>query len=182
MAEVDVAVLVGSLRRESWSRRVAHSLAAIAPAGMALTEVPIGHLQHYNEDLEAAEPAEWAAYRSRIRRADAILFVTPEYNRSVPGVLKNAVDVGSRPSRQGVLVGKPAAVVSVSPFALGAFGANHHLRQALVFLDMPTLAQPEVYLNNVATRYEGIELNRSSREFLETFLLAFEALIARDRR
>ena len=118
----------------------------------ASTLLQIGDLPLYNPDLDGATPpAAWTAFRARIKSADAVLFVTPEYNRSVPGVLKNAIDVGSRPYGQSAFAGKPAAVVSSSIGPISGFGANHHLRQSLAFLDMPTLQQPEVYLASVVT-------------------------------
>lgn len=180
----DVAVLVGSLRRESFTRRVAVALARLAPPGLALQIVEIGDLPFYNQDLETAEPpAPWVRFRDRIRAADAVLFATPEYNRSVPAVLKNAIDVGSRPYGKSAFTGKPAAVASVSPGALGAFGANHHLRQSLVFLDMPALQQPEVYLGGVANLVDeqGNITNDGTREFLTTFMAAFARWIEQQR-
>lgn len=144
----DVAVLVGSLRKESLTRKVAHALMTLAPQDLKLEIVEIGNLPLYNPDLDTAEPpAAWVSFRDRMRTAQAVLFATPEYNRSVPGALKNAIDVGSRPYGKSVFDRKPAGVVSVSPGALSAFGANHHLRQSLVFLNMPTLQQPEAYLD-----------------------------------
>src|SRR5512141_2813531 len=122
MASHDVAVVIGSLRRDSFNRKVANALKAMAPPGLTLGEAPIGDLPLYNQDLEADAPAAWVAFRDRIRAAHAILFVTPEYNRSVPGVLKNALDVGSRPSGRSAFDGKPAAVISSSPGAIGGFG------------------------------------------------------------
>ena len=177
MPEVrDVAVFVGSLRRESWTRRIAVALGRLAPPQLKLEIVEIGDLPLYNQDLETDNPPEtWVRLRNRIRAADAVLFATPEYNRSVPGVLKNAIDVGSRPPGKAAWNGKPGAVVSVSPGALAAFGANHHLRQSLVFLDVPTLQQPEVYLGGVANLVdaEGNITNDSTRSFLTKFLNAF---------
>jgi chromate reductase len=134
----DVAVLVGSLRQASISRRIAQALTLIAPASLALDLVELRDLPMYDEDLEADLPAAWRRLRERIARADALLFITPEYNRSIPGVLKNAIDVASRPYGASVWDGKPGAIVSLSPGGMGAFGANHHLRQSLVFLNWRT--------------------------------------------
>ncbi len=139
----DVAVLVGSLRKESINRKVARALGECAPPSLKLRFVEIGELPLFNQDDEAAPTAAVTAFKEQIARADAVLFVTPEYNRSVPGVLKNALDVGSRPYGQSVWNGKPGAVVSASQGGIGGFGANHHLRQALVFLNVPAMAQPE---------------------------------------
>ena len=123
-----VAVIVGSLRKDSVTRKVARAIEALAPANLRFEEIPIGDLPLYNQDDEPNPPAAYLAFRDRIRSADAVLFATPEYNRSLPAGLKNAIDVGSRPYGHSVWDGKPAAIVSVSPGALGAFGANHHLR------------------------------------------------------
>ncbi|HEY8003029.1 MAG TPA: NAD(P)H-dependent oxidoreductase [Phenylobacterium sp.] len=170
-----VAVVVGSLRKESFTRKLAKAIAAVAPPHLTFDFVDIGQLQHFNQDLEATPTAEWTEFRDRVRPADAVLFVTPEYNRSVPGVLKNAIDVGSRPYGQSVWNGKPAAVVSNSPGGIGGFGAYHHLRQSLVFLNMPTLNQPETYVGNVATLFDanGELTNESTREFLTGFAQTF---------
>ncbi|MFL5563342.1 MAG: NADPH-dependent FMN reductase [Gemmatimonadaceae bacterium] len=181
----DVVVVVGSLRKASWTRLVAIALARIAPASLKLEQVEIGNLALYNQDFddEHRVPPEWQAFRDRVSRADAVLFCTPEYNRSVPGVLKNAIDVGSRPYGKSAWNRKPAAVVSVSPGAIGAFGANHHLRQSLVFLDMPTLQQPEVYLGGVAklVDQEGNVINEDTKKFLTGFLEKFAGWIEKVR-
>ena len=177
-----VAVLVASLREASISRRVAGALAELAPPELVLQEVSMGDLPLYNQDFDDQDrpPAEWTAFRRSIAAADAVLFVTPEYNRSIPGVLKNAIDVGSRPYGQSAWSGKPAAIVSVSPGSLGAFGANHHLRQSLVFLNMPTLQQPEAYIGNAAALFDqqGHLVNEKTGEFLRSFMAAFAGWIA----
>jgi chromate reductase, NAD(P)H dehydrogenase (quinone) len=180
MAETrNVATLVGSLRRGSLNRMAAHAIAALAPASLAFDEIEIGDLPLYNEDLEKDPPVPWIRFRERMRGADAVLFVTPEYNRSVPGLLKNAIDVGSRPYGKSVWSRKPAAVVSVSPGAIGGFGANHHLRQSLVFLDMPVLQQPEAYIGNAANLFgEGSAVkNEGTEKFLRSFTEAFAAWV-----
>jgi chromate reductase len=144
---MNVCVLVGSLRKASLNGMLANTLISLAPSSLKLDIVEIGQLPLYNEDLEtAAVPAPWTAFRQRVKAADAVLFVTPEYNRSVPAALKNALDVGSRPYGASVWDRKPGAIVSASPGAIGGFGANHHLRQSLVFLNVPTMQQPEAYL------------------------------------
>ena len=180
----DVAVLVGSLRKESFTRKLALAMKAIAPASLLLEIVEIRDLDLYNPDLEANVPPPWLEFRARIRRADALLFTTPEYNRSVPGLLKNAIDVGSRPAGKSVFEGKPGAVVSNSPGMLGGFGANHHLRQALVFLNMPTMQQPEAYIGGVAELFDadGKFAKESTRQFVEKFLVAFAGWIEITRR
>lgn len=178
-----VAVLVGSLRRESISRKVAHALEGLAPERLKLEIVEIGDLPHYNQDLEENAPPAWVAFRARIAASDAVVFVTPEYNRSVPGVLKNAIDIGSRPYGKSAWAGKPAGIVSVSPGALSAFGANHHLRQSLVFLDMPAMQQPEAYLGNAAALFDdkGRLTNESTTAFLRNFMKSFERWVDRVR-
>jgi chromate reductase, NAD(P)H dehydrogenase (quinone) len=180
MASPDVAVLVGSLRKDSLNRKMALALARLAAPVLSLQTVEIGDLPLYNQDLDASPPAPWARLRNRIKAADAVLFVTPEYNRSVPGALKNALDVGSRPYGQSAWNNKPAAVMSVSPGALGAFGANHHLRQSLVFLNMPAMQQPEAYVGGAAQLFdaEGNIANDATRQFLDGFVKSFAAWIA----
>jgi chromate reductase len=175
----DVVVLVGSLRKASLNRRMANALRELAQGSLALEIVEIGDLPLYNDDLEANVPAAWARFRERIRKADAVLFVTPEYNRSVPGLLKNAIDVGSRPYGKSVYSKKPAAIMSVTPGPLGAFGANHHLRQSLVFLDMPALQQPEAYIANAGKLFDenGALTIDDTRAFLVKYIQAFAAWI-----
>lgn len=173
-----IAVLVGSLREGSFSRKLAHTIVDLAPT-LSFDIVEIGDLSYFSEDLEAAPPADWVAYRARIEAADAVLFITPEYVRSVPGVLKNAIDIGSRPYGEGVLVGKPAAVISTSLGAIGGFGANHHLRQSLASLDMPTLGQPEAYIGHTGELFdeEGRLANDDTRAFLQRFVKAFDSFV-----
>lgn len=177
-----IAVLLGSLRANSNSGRIAAAIAAEAPAGLHFDVIPVGDLPFYNQDLDGASPPEaWSAFRDRLKQAHAVLFVTPEYNRSVPAVLKNAIDVGSRPYGKSAFAGKPAAVVSSSVGPIGGFGANHHLRQSLAFLDMPTLQQPEMYLGSVGDWFDeaGRVKNADTRAFLGRFASAFAAWIER---
>ncbi len=175
MSKFAVAVLVGSLRRESLSRKMARALARLAPETLELDIAEIGELPLYNQDLDAAPPAPWSAFRDRIRAADAVLFVTPEYNRSVPAALKNALDVGSRPYGHSVWSGKPGAIVSVSPGAIGGFGANHHLRQSLVFLNVPAMPQPEAYIGGADKLFDadGALANAGTADFLQKFMAAY---------
>jgi chromate reductase, NAD(P)H dehydrogenase (quinone) len=183
MATRSVATIVGSLRKESFNRKIANEMIALAPAPLKLESLEIGQLPFFNQDLEAEPPAEWEAFRARVARADAVLFVTPEYNRSVPAVLKNALDVGSRPYGKSVWNGKPAAVASASLGAIGGFGATHHLRQSLTFVNMPTLQQPEVYISNVSTQFdEASRLNDGTRDLLKSFLTSFAAWIEMTRQ
>ncbi len=172
-----VAVIVGSLRKDSVSRKVAKALEAVTP-GLKFTEIAIGDLPHFDQDLEATPPAEWTAFRQKVAAADAVLFVTPEFNRSVPGALKNAIDVGSRPYGSSVWNGKPGAVISVSPGGTGGFGANHHLRQSLAFLNVPLLTN-EAYVGNAFSLFDenGELINESTGEFLRAYGQAFAAWI-----
>lgn len=179
-----IAVILGSLRRDSYSKKTAEAIARLAPKSATFDYVSIGDLPFYSEDLEAdGAPQSWIDFRNRIRNADAVLFVTPEYNRSVPGVLKNAIDVGSRPYGQSAFDGKPAAVVSISIGGIGGFGANHHLRQSLVFLNMPTLQQPEAYIGNASTLFDaqGNVTNEGTEKFLRTFGSTFVRWIEQQR-
>lgn len=176
----DVAVIVGSLRKDSINRKVANALIELAPAGLNLGIVEIGQLPIYNQDSDDNPPAEWSAFRARIGAADAVLFVTPEHNRSVPSALKNALDVGSRPYGKSAWNGKPGAVVTASPGAISGFGANHHLRQSLVFLNVPAMAQPEAYLGGADKLFDssGKLVNDGTRKFLQDFMQAYGAWVA----
>lgn len=179
-AQQEIAVLVGSLRKESFTRKTANALMALAPQNLKPAIVEIGQLPLYNQDLDTdSAPREWTAFRDRIRPVQGVLFVTPEYNRSVPGLLKNAIDVGSRPYGKSVWNKKPAGIVSVSPGALGAFGANHHLRQSLVFLNMPAMQMPEAYVGGADKLFDaqGKLTNDSTREFLSKFMQAYAAWV-----
>ena len=181
-----VAVIVGSLRKQSWNRKLAQALIALAPSSLSLELVEIGALPLYDQDLddEKRPPAEWVAFRERIRGFDAVLFVTPEYNRSVPAPLKNAIDVGSRPFGQSVWDRKPCAVVSASPGAIGGFGANHHLRQSLVFLNMPALQMPEVYIGAIQKKFDenGALSDEGTRKFLQEFMNTYADWVERHLR
>ena len=175
-----VAVIVGSLRKGSFNRLTARAAAEVAPQSLELEIVEIGQLPLYNEDEDHANPPQaWTQFRQKVKSADAVLFLTPEYNRSVPGVLKNAVDVGSRPYGQSAWGGKPGAIISVSPGAIGGFGANHHLRQSFVFLDVPMMQQPEAYIGGAAKLFDesGKLTNDGTRDFLKKFMESFAAWI-----
>ena len=175
----NVAVVVGSIRKESINRKLALALASIAPPSLKLEIAEIKQLSFYNQDLDGAPPQDWVDFKAKIKAADAVLFVTPEYNRSVPGVLKNAIDVASRPYGHSAWDGKPCAVISVSPGAMGGFGANHHLRQSLTFLNMPVLQQPEAYIGGGDKLVDeaGKITNDKTREFLQKILQSFASLI-----
>lgn len=175
-----IGLFVGSLRAESFTRRVATAIVELAPK-LQFKHIEIGRVSAFNQDLEGSPPPDWVELRDAVRDVDGLLFATPEYNRSVPGVLKNAIDVGSRPYGKSVFAKKPGAVVSVSPGALGAFGANHHLRQTLAFLDVPCLQQPEMYIGNAPKLFdESGKLVESSRELFVKFGEAFTAWVERN--
>lgn len=184
MANKRIAVFVGSLRKESYTRKIAKALMSEMPDNFTAEEVDIGDLAIYNQDFddEGNIPSSWSVFREKVKGFDAVLFVTPEYNRSAPAVLKNALDVGSRPYGKSVWDGKPGAVVSVSPGGLSAFGANHHLRQSLVFLNVPTMQQPEAYIGNAASLFDanGTLANEDTRKFLHKIMSSFAAWINRN--
>ena len=144
-----IAILVGSLRKDSINRKVARSICAIRGDNLDCSMIEIGDLPLYNQDLDPDPPEQWVRFREQVGSADGVLFVSPEYNRGIPGVLKNAIDVGSRPYGESVFDKKPAAIVTASPGSIGGFGSNHQIRQAAVYLNMPIMAQPEAYLGNV---------------------------------
>ncbi len=182
MTTFKIGILVGSLRKESFSRKTAQALMNLAPPALEMEPVDIGNLQIYNQDFddEGNPTAEWTAFREQMKKYDGFLLITPEYNRSVPALLKNALDVGSRPYGSSVWDGKPAAVVSVSIGGLSGFGANHHLRQSLVFLNVPTMQQPEAYIGNAATLFDtnGELINENTRNYFNLFLEKFAEWVA----
>ncbi|MDY0131132.1 MAG: NAD(P)H-dependent oxidoreductase [Desulforegulaceae bacterium] len=180
MKNYKIAVIVGSLRKESFNLKTAKALIANAPETLSLEILNIADLPMFNEDLEATPPKEWVKFREQIIAADGLLFLTPEYNRSVPGVLKNAIDVGSRPYGKNCWDGKPGAIISVSIGNISGFGANHHLRQSLVFVNVLTMAQPEAYIGGAAALFDdkGKLTNDSTKTFLDSFMAAFEKWVA----
>lgn len=176
-----VGIVVGSTRKDSFSGKIAENVAALFPDGYETEFVEIANLPLYNQDYDDNSPEEYTTFRNTIRGVDAVLFVTPEHNRSVPAALKNALDVGSRPYGESVWDGKPAAIISQSISDLSGFGANHHLRQSLAFLNMPILQQPEAYLANSQDLLDenGKINNEGTVQFLQTFVDAFVALMKR---
>ena len=145
-----IAIIVGSLREASLNRKLARSICAMRNDNLECSMIEIGDLPLYNQDSDANPPEQYVRFRQQITEADGVLFVSPEYNRGIPGVLKNAIDVGSRPYGQSAFDKKPAAIVTASPGSIGGFGANHQIRQAAVFLNMPVMQQPEAYLGHVS--------------------------------
>jgi chromate reductase len=177
MQQRRIGVIVGSLRKGSYAGLMARAITELAPAHLALSRIEIGDLPHYNQDLETANPPPaYTQFRNSIIASDAILFITPEYNRSIPGVLKNALDVGSRPWGKSAWNGKPAGVVSTSPGALGGMAAHHHLRQVLYAVNLAAMAYPEAYMPAVGVLFDenGQLNNAETRQFLGAFLQAFE--------
>ena len=174
-----VAIVVGSLRKDSFNRKIATTFIKVAPPALKPEIVEIAELTFFNQDIEGNPPASWVAFKSKIKAADAVLFVTPEYNRSMPGVLKNAIDVASRPYGQSAWEGKPAGIISGSIGASGGFGANHHLRQSLTYLNMPAMQQPEAYLGSLGECVDANgELIDKTRQFLVHFAEAFAIWVA----
>lgn len=176
-----IAVFVGSARKGSYNRMMAAELARLAPETLALEIVDISGLTIYNQDLDENPPAAWADFRKRVKGCDGVLFVTPEYNRSMPPLLKNAIDVGSRPDEDSVWNGKPGAVVSVSSGKLGAFGANHHLRQVMVHLNVPMMQAPEAYIGPASKIFDGSGAisDASVKEFMRKFMEAYAGWVMR---
>ena len=176
-----IGILVGSLRKESFSKKIAANVAALFPEGYESEFIEIENLPFYNQDYDNENNvrAEYTTFRNKIMNIDAVLFVTPEYNRTVPAVLSNALDVGSRPKTDNLWNGKPAAIISQSPGNLGGFGANHHLRQTLTAVNMPVVQQPEVYISNSAKLLDenGKINNEGTIQFLQSFVDTFVNLI-----
>jgi chromate reductase len=172
-----IGVIVGSLRKASWNRKVALALIKLAPSTLDMQIIEIDQLPVYNQDLddEGNPPKQWTDFREQMRKFDGVLFAAPEYNRSIPAPLKNAIDVGSRPYGKSIWGGKPVAVISASPGSMGGFGANQHLRQTFVFLDMPCMQQPEAYLSGVDKLFDDKSnlTNENTQKFLRNFIEAY---------
>lgn len=171
-----IGFFIGSLREDSYNKKVAEAFASLLPEGYESVFVKIDDLPFYNEDLETPEnaPEAWTRFRNEVKDLDGVIFVSPEYNRSIPAVLKNALDVGSRPYGQSVWDTKPGLVVTASPGGIGGFGANHIIRQSLVFLNVPTLQQPEAYIGNIANLVgEDGKIIDDTMKFFETIVNAY---------
>jgi chromate reductase len=175
-----IAIIIGSLRKESYNRKVCETLARLAPSGVAMEFIDIAQLAHFNPDHESMPPTEYIAFRRQLGACDGFLFATPEYNHSMPGVLKNALDIGSQPDGKSVWAGKPAAVISASSRSSGGFGAHKHLHQSLVFLDMRCMTEPELYIPNVDELYSGTQLaDEKTLHYLQQFMTQFLAWVGR---
>jgi len=171
-----IGILVGSLRRDSFSKKVAQYLAGLLEEEFDVSFLDISSLTMYNQDVdnENDTPQEWLRFRDEVKAKDAVLFVTPEYNRSMPAVLKNAIDIASRPYTSNVWSGKPGAVVSVSPGAIGGFGASSHLRQSATCVNIYMMQQPEAYIGNVSSVVDtdGVS-DKQTQDFLRKFADTF---------
>lgn len=174
-----VAIIVGSLRKESFNRKVANEMIRLAPKGLELNIVEIKDLTFFSEDIENDPPQEWLNFKQKISESDAILFVSPEYNRTIPGVLKNAMEIGARPPKQNSWKGKPGAVVTVSPGAIGGMGSNQTIRIASSNVHISVMAQPEAYIGGIKDKLleDGVTVNEKTEKFLVDFLEAFEKWI-----
>ena len=179
-----IGLIIGSLRKASFNRKIANTLIQLAPPSIEMKIIEIGQLSLFNQDDEAKPPQPWVQFRDAIRPLDGFILVTPEYNRSVPAAIKNALDIGSRPYGENLWSGKPCAIISASIGAMGGFGANHHLRQSMVFLNAPCLQQPEVYLSFVDKLFDdqGQMNNEGTRNFLSQFMLTFVDWVQTNQR
>jgi chromate reductase, NAD(P)H dehydrogenase (quinone) len=176
-----VVVIAGSLRKESFTLKIANALAKLAPATLKPEVVTPHGISFFNQDLEAAPPADWLAFRDKLQKSDGVLFVTPEYNRSIPGVLKNMIDVGSRPYGKSSFLGKPTGIVSNSPGPLGGVSAAKHLQQILPGISGSIMGQPEIYLNGVGDAFDdkGQLVKESLQKVLQQYIDAFAAFVAK---
>jgi chromate reductase len=179
-----IVVIVGSLRKESFSLKIAHALAKLAPASLKLEVTTLNGISFFNQDLEANPPADWLGFREKLQKSDGILFVTPEYNRGIPGVLKNAIDVGSRPYGKSSFLGKPTGIISTSPGPLGGVSAAKQLQNILPGISGPIMGQPETYLNGIGDAFnEKGELTKEPlQKILEQYLAAFAAFVEKHHR
>jgi chromate reductase, NAD(P)H dehydrogenase (quinone) len=174
-----IAVIVGSLRKESFSLKIANALAKLAPASIKLEIVNLHDISFFNQDLEANPPADWLKFRETLQKSDGVLFVTPEYNRSIPGVLKNAIDVGSRPYGKSSFLGKPTGLISNSPGPLGGVSAAKHLQNMLPGISGSIMGQPEIYLNGIGDAFDdkGQLAKESLRPVLQAYIDAYAAFV-----
>ena len=180
----NVVVLPGSLRKESFSLKVANALAKLAPDTIKLDVVTLHGISFFNQDLEATPPADWVAFREKLQKSEGVLFVTPEYNRSIPGVLKNAIDVGSRPYGKSSFLGKPIGIVSNSPGPLGGVNAAMNLKQILPGYAGSIMGQPEIYLNGVGDAFndKGELVKESLQAVLRQYIDAFAAFVQKHNK
>ncbi|HWZ37483.1 MAG TPA: NADPH-dependent FMN reductase [Bradyrhizobium sp.] len=184
MATHHIVTIAGSLRKESFSLKIANALARLAPASLKLEVTTLNGISFFNQDLEGAPPADWVAFREKLQASHGVLFVTPEYNRAIPGVLKNAIDVGSRPYGKSSFLGKPTGIVSNSPGPLGGVNAAKSLQNILPGISGPIMGQPETYLTMVGDAFneKGELIKESLQKVLEQFLTAFAAFVEKQNR
>jgi chromate reductase len=180
----NIVVIVGSIRKESFSLKIANAMAKLAPAALKLDVTTLQGISFFNQDLESAPPADWVAFREKLQKSDGVLFVTPEYNRAIPGVLKNAIDVGSRPYGKSSFLGKPVGIVSNSPGPLGGVSAAKTLQNILPGISGPIMGQPEIYLNGVGDAFDekGNLAKESLQKVLQQYLDAFAAFVEKQNK
>ena len=180
MSQLGIAVIVGSLRRDSFNTKLAQAITKLAPADVAFKHLQIGDLPLYNQDDDADQAPQVKRLKAEIAGAQGLLFVTPEYNRSLPGVLKNAIDHASRPYGQSAFAGKPGGIIGVSVGALGTAMAQQHLRNVLAYLDVPTLGQPEAFIQAKEGLFESDgQIGAASRQFLQGWMDRYLAWVKR---
>ena len=179
-----IVTIAGSLRKESFTLKIANVLARLAPAALKLEVVTLHGLSFFNQDMEATPPADWLAFREKLQKSNGVLFVTPEYNRSIPGVLKNAIDVGSRPYGKSSFLGKPTGIISNSPGPLGGVSAAKHLQNILPGISGPIMGQPETYLNGIGEAFndKGELIKEPVQKLLQQYLEAFAAFVEKQSK
>ncbi len=178
MAQYNIAVVVGSIRKESFNAKLAKALEKLFPADFSFTHIRIDDLPLYNQDDDGNQASSVLRLKGEITAAQGVIFFTPEYNRSIPGVLKNAIDHGSRPYGKSAWNGKPAGVVGVSVGPIGAALAQQHLRNVLAYLNMPTLGQPEAFIHNKEGLYDAAgNIGEASQKFLQSWVDAYVAWV-----
>ena len=179
-----IVTIVGSLRKDSFTLKIANALARLAPASLKLDVTTLHGISFFNQDLEATPPADWLAFREKLQKSNGVLFVTAEYNRSIPGVLKNAIDVGSRPYGKSSFLGKPTGIISNSPGPLGGVSAAKHLQNILPGISGPIMGQPETYLNAIGDAFndKGELTKEPVQKLLAQYLEAFAAFVEKQNR
>src|ERR1700719_604751 len=179
-----VVTIVGSLRKESFALKIANALAKLALASLKLDVTTLGGVSFFNQDLEATPPADWVAFREKLQKSNGVIFVTPEYNRAIPGVLKNAIDVASRPYGKSSFLGKPIGIISNSPGPLGGVNAAKTLQNVLPGISGPIMGQPETYLNGVGDAFDeqGNLIKESLKTVLQQYIDAFAAFVEKQHR
>lgn len=178
MEQTQIAVIVGSLRRDSFNRKLASAMAKLAPPTFSFKQIEIGDLPLYNQDDDANPAAPAKRLKAEIAAAKGLLFVTPEYNRSIPGVLKNALDHASRPYGQSAWAGKPAGVLGASVGAIGSAMAQQHLRNILAYLDVPTLGQPEAFIHAKEGLFDADgNIGEGNKKFLQNWMDLYVAWV-----